>query len=126
MSMQRSVGLGDVLRLHALPALGRLVGDLLTLFEGLVPLAGYACVVHEEVFATIIGGDKAVAPLLAEPLDRSLGHILKPPFLVAGAYQIKSRPHITAGGASLIVPHLRLHLGLTTSGAGAELSSSPP
>ena len=38
---------GDVLRLHALLALGRLVGDLLALFEGLEPAATYSGVVHE-------------------------------------------------------------------------------
>jgi hypothetical protein len=75
---------GDVLRLHALLALGSLVGDLLAFFEGPEPAACYPAEVHEEVFATLIGGDEAVALLVVEPLDRSLGHIPKPAFLSLG------------------------------------------
>ena len=75
---------GNVLRLHALLALGRLVGDLGTFFEGLEPAACYPAVVNEEVFATLIWGDKAVALLVVEPLDRSLGHVPKPAFLSLG------------------------------------------
>src|SRR5918993_4988421 len=117
----RALDGGDVPRLHPLLALRRLVGDLLAFFKRLESAATYSAVMYEEVFATLIRGDEAVALVLVEPLDRSLRHILKPPFLVPGAYQIKSRPHITAGGASLTIPHLRLHLDLTTSGAGAAL-----
>jgi hypothetical protein len=72
-----SLGRGDVLGLHALVALGRLVGDLGALFEGPEPAAAYPAVVHEEVFATFVRGDEAVALLVVEPLDRSLGHVLE-------------------------------------------------
>src|ERR671916_637157 len=41
--------LGDLICLHALLALGRLVGDLVTLFEGLEPCTLYAGVVHKEI-----------------------------------------------------------------------------
>jgi hypothetical protein len=78
-------GLGDVLRLQALPAFGYLVADLLALVEGLEPAALYAGVVDEEILAPLIRGDEAVALLLAEPLYRSfLG-------------QLRSYARVTAG-----------------------------
>src|ERR687898_1946294 len=80
----RSLGGGDVLRLHPLLALRRLVGDLGTLFKRPEPTAGYPGVVHEEVFATLVRGDKAVALLVVEPLNRSLGHVPSPPFSSLG------------------------------------------
>src|ERR687897_827479 len=80
----RSLGGGDVLRLHPLLALRRLVGDLGTLFKRPKPTARYPGVVHEEVFATIVRGDKAVALLVVEPLNRSLGHVPSPPFSSLG------------------------------------------
>jgi hypothetical protein len=46
-----------VLGLHPLLALGRLVGNLGALFEGLEPVAGYPGVMDEEVLATFIRGD---------------------------------------------------------------------
>src|SRR5215207_10866979 len=73
---------GDVIRLHALLALGSLVGDLGTLLKALEAVTRYARVVHEEVLATLIRGDEAVALLVTEPLYRSLGHIWSPPFSV--------------------------------------------
>src|ERR687890_1389924 len=72
---------GDVLRLHALLAAGRLVGDLGALLEGFEPAATYTAVVHEEVFASVVWLDEAVALLAVEPLDRSWGHVPKPAFL---------------------------------------------
>ncbi len=60
--------LGDVSRLHALLTLGRLVGDLGTLFKGLEPFTLYTREVHEEVLTPIVWGDEAVALILAEPL----------------------------------------------------------
>ena len=53
-------------------------------FEGLEPAARYPAVVQEEVIASVVGGDKAVAFLVVEPLDRSLGHVQKPAFLSLG------------------------------------------
>src|SRR5215210_8746469 len=79
------LGQGDVVRLHALLAAGRLVGDLGTLFERLKTAACYPAVMNEEVFATLVRGDKAVAFIVVEPLNRSLGHVLEPTFLVPGA-----------------------------------------
>src|SRR5919112_1770432 len=54
---------GDVVRLHALLTLGRLVGDLGTLIEALEAVARYTTVVDEEILATLVGGDEAVALL---------------------------------------------------------------
>jgi hypothetical protein len=50
------LGPGNVLRLHALLALGRLVGDLLAFREGLEPAALYAGVVDEQVLAPLRPG----------------------------------------------------------------------
>jgi hypothetical protein len=45
----------------------------LAFFEGLEPAACYPAVVHEEVFASVVGLYEAVALLVVEPLNRSLG-----------------------------------------------------
>ena len=77
----RALDGGDVLRLHTLLALRRLVGDLLAFFKRLESAATYPAVMHEEVFATLIRGDKAVALILVEPLNRSFWGICSiPPF----------------------------------------------
>src|SRR5215213_8051663 len=97
----------DVNRLHALPALGRLVGHLGALFEGLEPTALYAGVVDEEILAPIIRRDKAVALLIAEPLHRSLGHAVAPTFLFLGlnrlsaAQCLQAAPHRFRPSSSL-------------------------
>src|SRR5215216_2345061 len=91
------LGLGDVLRLHTLPALNRLVGDLLALLEGLVAVADYTGVVNEEVLATLTRGDEAVALILAEPLHCSLSHILGPPFCLWGPAPTKKPPSKLCG-----------------------------
>src|SRR5215211_148302 len=77
----------DVIRLHALLALGSLVGDLGTLIEALEAVASYTTVVHEEIITALVGGDEAVAFLVVEPLYRSLGHIWSPPFSVGAPLQ---------------------------------------
>src|SRR5215217_842612 len=79
------LGQGDVARLHALLAAGRLVGDLGTLLERLEARARYPAVVDEDVLGTLVRGDKAVAFIIVEPLNCSLGHVLEPTFLVRGA-----------------------------------------
>jgi hypothetical protein len=84
--------LGDLICLHALLALGRLVGDLVTLFEGLEPCTLYTREVHKEVLTPIVWEDKAVALILTEPLNRSLGHTLSPPFFFWGSTATKNRP----------------------------------
>ena len=61
------------MRLHALSALGLLIGHLVALIEGLGSFARYATVVDEEVLALVVRPDEAVAFLVVEPLDRSLG-----------------------------------------------------
>src|SRR5215218_1105408 len=91
---------GDVIRLHALLALGSLVGDLGALLETLEAVTHYARVVHEEVLVTLIRGDEAVAFLVTEPLYCSLGHIWSPPFSVGAPPQQKSRSSHIEGGAS--------------------------
>src|SRR5215216_4566762 len=93
-SYSLSLSVSDVLCLHPLPALGRLVGHLGALFERLEPFARYACVVNEEILAPIIRGDKAVALLVAEPLNRSLGHIPEPTFHVPGLPANKKPPFV--------------------------------
>src|SRR3712207_6438665 len=76
--------LGDVLGLRSLLALAHLVGDLLSLLEVPEPAALYGGEVHEEVLAPVVGGYEPVALVLAEPLDRSLGHAFSPTFLSRG------------------------------------------
>src|SRR5215213_9269187 len=77
--------LRDIYRLQTFPALGHLVGHLLALVEEPKSAASYARVVHEDIFTTIFWGDEAIALLFVEPLDRSLGHVLKnPTFLSLG------------------------------------------
>src|SRR5918993_1434648 len=73
---------GDVVRLHALLALGSLVGDLGTLLKALEAVTCYTAVVNEEIITALVGGDEAVALIVVEPLYRSLGHIWSPPFSV--------------------------------------------
>ena len=53
------LGGGDVIRLHAPLALGRLVGDLGALLKALEAVTRYARVVYEEVLATLIRRDEA-------------------------------------------------------------------
>jgi hypothetical protein len=88
-SLHRLVGAcfldgGDVLRLHALLTLGRLVGYLGTLLERSKPATCYRAVVHEEIIAPVVGLYEAVTLIAVEPLDRSLGHVPKPAFLSLG------------------------------------------
>src|SRR5215207_1940779 len=91
---------GDVIRLHALLALGSLVGDLGALIEALEAVACYARMVHEEILTTLVGGDEAIAFIVVEPLYRSLGHILEPTFLSWGS---------TATNKPLLVLRAALH-----------------
>src|SRR5215203_2365942 len=95
--------LRNVLCLHAPPALDRLVSYLLAFFEGLEATTSYACVVHEEVFASIIRRNKAVAFVAIEPLDRSLGHVLKLIFLSLEFFTTKRPPLFLPGGASQLL-----------------------
>src|SRR5215211_5755065 len=82
---------GDVIRLHALLALSSLVRDLGALIEALEAVTRYTAEVNEEVLATLIRGDEAVALIVVEPLYRSLGHGWSPPFSVGAPPQQKSR-----------------------------------
>src|SRR5215213_5616361 len=82
----------NVLRLHALTSLGRLVRHLGAFVEGLEALARYTRVVHEEVLAPVVRGDEAVPLLVTEPLYRSLGHIPEPAFRVPGPNKQKGHP----------------------------------
>src|SRR5215210_3702947 len=82
----RVLSRSNVLRLHALTPLGRLVRYLGALVEGLEALSRYPRVVHEEILTPIVGGDEAVALLVAEPLYRSLGHKLEPTFRIPGPH----------------------------------------
>src|SRR5215204_3567935 len=95
--------LRNVLCLHASSALDRLVSHLLAFFEGLEATTSYACVVHEEVFTSIIRRNKAIAFVTIEPLDCSLGHVLKLIFLSLGLFTTKRPPHFLAGGASQLL-----------------------
>src|SRR5215210_2896547 len=94
----------NVLCLHAPSTLDRLVSYLLALFEGLeATSAGYACMVHEEVFASIIRRNKAIAFLAVEPFNRSLGHVPKLIFLSLGYFTTKRAPLFLPGGASQLL-----------------------
>src|SRR5215210_1571226 len=95
--------LRNVLCLHASSALDRLVSHLLAFFKGLEATAGYARVVHEEVFASIIRCNKAIAFVAVKPLDRSLGHVLKLVFLSLGFFTTKRPPLSLPGGASQLL-----------------------
>src|SRR5215208_4231068 len=95
--------LRNVLCLHAPSALDRLVSYLLAFFEGLEATACYARVVHEEVFASIIRCNKAIAFVAVEPFNRSLGHVPKLIFLSSGLFTTKRPPLFLAGGASQLL-----------------------
>src|SRR5215213_532447 len=95
--------LRNVLCLHAPSALDRLVSHLLALFEGLEATTSYARVVHEEVFASIIRRNKAIAFVAVKPLDCSLGHVLKLVFLSLGLFTTKRPPLSLPGGTSQLL-----------------------
>src|SRR5215212_4547626 len=97
-----SVGaLRDICRLQTLPALGHLVGYLLALLEGLKSAACYPRVVHEHIFAAIFWRDEAKALLVVEPLDRSLGHVLKDPAFLSVRFLCKGqRPILMLPGSA--------------------------
>jgi hypothetical protein len=111
--------LRNVLSLHTLSASDRLVSNLLAFFEGPEATAYYARVVHEEVFASIIRRNEAVAFLAIEPLDRSLGLILKLVFLSLGTFTTKGRP-LLAGRRFTATINLNFHCACTISKHGLE------
>src|SRR4051812_36040796 len=65
----------DVDRLRALVARLLLVGDLRAFGERAEAAAADRGVVDEQIAATVIRGDEAVALLVVEPLDRSGRHM---------------------------------------------------
>jgi hypothetical protein len=65
-------------------------------------------VVHEEILATVIRGDKAVALLVVEPLNRSLGHILEPTSLLSWAPPNKKPPLFLRAALNLLQTQLQL------------------
>src|SRR5215212_2206590 len=108
-------GLRDALGLRALLALARFVGHLLTFVEGLEPRAVYGGVMHEEVLTLLVGRDEAVALILTEPLNRSLGHFWDPPFVFLGSRtNKKAAPHLPGGASIKNKTHLLLPTKLTT------------
>ena len=66
----------DVDRLGALLTLARLVLDLGTFGQRLEAVAGDVRVMHEEIFATVLGGDEAVSLGIVEPLDGTGCHVI--------------------------------------------------
>src|SRR5215211_5339769 len=98
----------DVIRLHALLALGLLVRDLGALIEALEAVAGYTRVVHEEIITALVGGDEAVALLVGKPLYRSLGHIWSPPFVFLGLHCNKNAAPLTVRAA--LLTHHKTHI----------------
>src|ERR687890_844703 len=116
----------DVIRLHALLTLGRLVGDLGTLIEGLVTVTRYTAVVHEEILAALVRADEAVAFVIVEPLYRSLGHILEPTFLSWGSTAIK-KPLLSHRGRrfSLTIKPTSIYCILTIPRARSESRKGP-
>src|SRR5215216_5538390 len=118
--------LRNVLCLHTPSALDRLVSYLLAFFERLEATAGYARVVHEEVFASIIRCNKAVALLAVKPFNRSLGHVLKLIFLSLGSSQQKGRPSsCRAALHSCCKPQLPLRLHYSKIRAKAPTLRTP-
>src|SRR5215211_3813996 len=115
---------GDVISLHALLALGRLVGDLGALLKALEAVACYTRMVNEEVLATLVGGDEAVAFIVVEPLYRSLGHVWSPPFFSGAPLQQKAAPLIE-GGASLTIKPTSIYCILTIPRARPGPRRSP-
>src|ERR671920_1844850 len=117
---------GDVFRLQTFPALGSLVGDLGTLIEALVAVAGYTRMVHEEVLATLVRSDEAVAFIIVEPLYRSLGHIPEPTFLSWGSTAIK-KPLLSHRGRrfSLTIKPTSIYCILTIPRARSESRKGP-
>src|SRR5919107_1912374 len=117
---------GDVVRLHTPTPLGRLVGNLGALVEALETAASYAAVVHEEVLATPIRGDEAVAFIVVEPLYRSLGHIPEPTFLCWGSTAIR-KPLLSHRGRrfSLTIKPTSIYCILTIPRARSESRKGP-
>jgi hypothetical protein len=66
--------LGDVRRLGALLALTHLETDALILIQGAETRGFDGGVVHEQVGASIIGGDESETLFGVEPLDGALSH----------------------------------------------------
>ena len=108
---------GDVLRLHALLATSRLVGDLGALLKGLKPAACYRAVVHEEIIAPVVRGDEAVAFIAVEPLDRSLGHVPEPAFLSPGLHHDRNAVERALHSCHKTQLPLRPHYSKTRAGA---------
>src|SRR5215207_10243392 len=100
---------GDVVRFHTPTPLSSLVGDLGALVEALEAAAGYARMLHEDVLATLVGGDEAVAFIVVEPLYRSLGHLWSPPFFTGAPPQQKAAP-LTLRAA--LLTHHKTHIYL--------------
>jgi hypothetical protein len=92
-----------------------LVGDLLVLLKGPEPGTLYVGVVDENVPAPVVRGDEAVALLPAEPLDRSLDHMLEPAFLFWGSTATKKPPLSNGRRLHQNKTHLLLHLEHTIS-----------
>jgi hypothetical protein len=65
--------------------------------------------VHENVLATLLRSDEAVAFIIVEPLYRSLGHILEPTFLYWGSTAIK-KPLLLLRAA--LLTHHKTHIYL--------------
>src|SRR5439155_11720958 len=65
----------DVGGVRALGALLGLVGHLRTLGEGAEAVGLDRAEVHEQILAAVIGRDEAVALVVVEPLDGSVGHV---------------------------------------------------
>src|SRR5215207_703828 len=116
---------GNVIRLHTLLALGSLVGDLGTLLKTPEAVACYTTVVNKEIITALVGGDEAVALIVAEPLYRSLGHIWSPPFSVGAPLQQKAAP-LVEGGASLTIKPTSIYCILTIPRARPEPESPSP
>jgi hypothetical protein len=117
---------GDVLRLYALLATSRLVGDLGAFFEGLKPAAYYRAVVHEEIIAPVVRGDEAVAFIAVEPLDRSLGHVLEPAFLSPGLHHDRNPVETALRGRHKTQLPLHPHYSKTGGRSPSEAEARTP
>src|SRR3989337_1395889 len=74
------LGLGDLDRLETLATLRGFELDLFALAEGFKAFTQDFGVMHEEVFAASIRGDKAIPLFIAEPFYGSCSHSVTPSF----------------------------------------------
>jgi hypothetical protein len=95
-------------------------------FRELYAMLNLNVVCHKDVLATLVGGDEAVAFIIVESLDRSLGHIWSAPFSLGAPLQQKCRSSHIEGGASLTIKPTSIYCSLTIPRVKPEPLKAPP